>query len=118
MLVAALVEMLSLRSGSSSSAGSSSSSLLLGASAQWFSDPCSYHPHVLPQLRARFASIVGQSYATDAIEAHIQHHLEAYEQAQMRARAGGMDEEGDLMGQGQLNKPLVLSFHGPTGTRA
>ena len=122
VVVVALAEVFSMRSFDSGGGGGSSGMLggsggvLLGVSAQWFSDPCSYHPHVLPQLRARFASIVGQSYATDAIEAHIQHHLEAYEQAQMRARAGGADEDPGSMGQGILNKPLVLSFHGPTGT--
>jgi hypothetical protein len=72
--------------------------------AQWF-DPCMYHPHALQQLRQRFEVIVGQQFATEAIYAHLQYHLERYE-----ADVTHKHDEHHTM-----KKPLVLSFHGPTG---
>jgi len=80
----------------------------LPAHAQWFSDPCQYNPRALQLLRQRFQSIVGQQYATEAIYAHVQQHLEQYERSRVRWEA----DDDQLVAP---NKPLVLSFHGPTG---
>jgi len=73
--------------------------------AQWF-DPCRYHPHALQQLRQRFEVIVGQEFATEAIYAHMQYHLERHE--------ADVHSEQDAR-MHATKKPLVLSFHGPTG---
>lgn len=68
------------------------------------------------QMRLRFEHVVGQKYATDAIYSHLQRHIEAYEFSRLQ-RSGGAGS-GNSAGDAYLspNKPLVLSFHGPTGT--
>lgn len=60
----------------------------------------------------RFDSIIGQKYATDSIYAHLQGHIESYE----ASRHSHSNDPGSPLGQTHQHKPLVLSFHGPTGT--
>lgn len=83
--------------------------LSLPRSRAWLTDPCQYHPHALHQLRLRFDGIVGQRYATETILAHVQAHLERYDSARLL-------RDSDPALASQALKPLVLSFHGPTGT--
>jgi len=92
-------------------------SLTFAQRASRIHDPCSYHPSALSHLRHRLnASLIGQEYAAQQILAHIGAHIQRYETTAAEAESGASGEDGDVQPEQGLHKPLVMSFHGPTGT--